>query len=228
MDGLLLIDKPSGWTSHDVVNKVRRTFRIPKVGHGGTLDPLATGLLVLLLGKATKLSDSVMRGDKGYEGTLLLGRVTDSQDTDGETLSEADSSHVLKENLEAELKALKGESHQLPPMVSAVKINGQRLYKAARKGIEIEREPRLIRIDEIKLLSFDPPFARFEVQCGKGTYIRTIAHDVGQKLGCGACLSALRRTRSGSFSIDQAYPLSQVLAFTPEEIEKILARTDKP
>lgn len=228
MDGLLLIDKPSGWTSHDVVNKVRGTFRIPKVGHGGTLDPLATGLLVLLLGKATKLSDSVMCGDKGYAGTLLLGRVTASQDTDGETLAEADCSHVLRENLEAELNALKGESYQLPPMVSAVKINGQRLYKAARKGIEIEREKRLIHIDEIKLLSFDSPFAEFEVQCGKGTYIRTIAHDVGQKLGCGACLSALRRIRSGRFSIDQAYPLSQVLALTPEELEKILVKTDKP
>lgn len=228
MDGLLLIDKPSGWTSHDVVNKVRRTFRVPKVGHGGTLDPLATGLLVLLLGKATKLSDSVMGGDKGYEGTLLLGRVTASQDTDGEILSEADCSHVLKVNLERELGALKGESYQLPPMVSAVKINGQRLYKAARKGIEVEREPRRIRIDEIKLLSFDPPFARFEVQCGKGTYVRTIAHDVGQKLGCGACLSALRRIRSGSFSIDQAHSLSEVLALTPEELEKILVKTDKP
>ena len=228
MDGLLLIDKPSGWTSHDVVNKVRGTFRIPKVGHGGTLDPLATGLLVLLLGKATKLSDSIMGGDKGYAGTLLLGRVTASQDTDGETLSEADYSHVVRENLEAELNALKGESYQLPPMVSAVKINGQRLYKAARKGIEVEREKRLIHVDEIKLLSFDSPLAEFEVQCGKGTYIRTIAHDVGQKLGCGACLSALRRIRSGSFSINQAYPLSQVLALSSEELEKILVKTDKP
>lgn len=228
MDGILLVDKPSGWTSHDVVNKVRGTFRIPKVGHGGTLDPLATGLLVLLLGKATKLSDSVMSGDKGYEGTILLGRVTASQDTDGETLSEADASHVLRESLEAELNALKGESLQMPPMVSAIKINGQKLYEMARKGIEVERQPRLIRIDEIKLLSFEPPSARFEVQCGKGTYVRTIAHDVGQKLGCGGCLSGLRRVRSGNFSIDQAYPLAHILTLAPEELQKIIVGIDKP
>lgn len=210
-DGLLLVDKPSGPTSHDVVAAVRRRFRIPKVGHGGTLDPMATGLLVILLGKATKISDRVMGHDKTYEGTLRLGVETDSQDADGQIVAERDPSSVSHGQIVAQFNARLGDQMQTPPMVSAVKINGVPLYKLARKGQSVERAPKLIHVYRFDLLDFSPPDASFAVECTKGTYVRTLAHDVGQSLGVGAHLTRLRRTRIGQLDVANALPLDAIL-----------------
>jgi tRNA pseudouridine55 synthase len=211
-DGILLVDKPTGMTSHDVVSRIRRTFRIEKVGHGGTLDPNASGLLVMLLGKGTSLSNQVMGGDKRYSGEVLLGTVTDSQDIEGKVLATLPCDQVTQQALQERMAALVGDSYQMPPMVSAIKKDGVPLYKLARKGETVVREPRLIHIYSFRLLTFNLPRATFDVACGKGTYVRTLCHDVGQSLGCGACLNALRRTRSGKLDIADALPLEQILA----------------
>lgn len=221
-DGILLIDKPKEWTSHDLVAKVRNHFKLNKTGHGGTLDPNATGLVALLIGRGTKLSAKIMGGDKTYEGEILLGVETDSQDTDGETVSEKDPAGVTEEMLQAEMKKAVGDQMQTPPMVSAIKKNGVPLYKLARKGKEIEREPRFIHVYKFSLTDFSPPRATFEVMCTKGTYVRTIAHDLGQRLGCGACLSELRRTQSGDFSLSDAWTLDEVLKWDRSELEQHL------
>ena len=210
-DGLLLVDKPSGPTSHDVVAQIRRRFRIPKVGHGGTLDPMATGLLVILLGKGTKISDRVMGHDKTYEGTLRLGLETDSQDADGRIVAEKDAGAVTAAQVEEQFKLRLGDQMQLPPMVSAIKIQGVPLYKLARKGETVERQPRFIHVYRFELLDFTPPDVRFRVECTKGTYVRTLAHDVGQALGVGAHLVALRRTKIGQIDVAHAYPLAELL-----------------
>jgi len=210
-DGLLLVDKPAGPTSHDVVAAIRRTFRFEKVGHGGTLDPGATGLLVILLGRGTSLSNQVMGGDKRYAGHMRLGVVTDSQDRDGKVVAENSCAGVTAAALQERMQALVGDSYQLPPMVSAIKREGVPLYKLARKGQEVERQPRLIHVYSFRLLDWNPPLAAFDVACGKGTYVRTLCHDVGQALGCGACLETLRRTASGTLSVDDALPLPQLL-----------------
>lgn len=210
-DGLLLIDKPREWTSHDLVAKVRNHFQLNKVGHGGTLDPNATGLVVLLIGRGTRASAKVMGGDKTYEGEILLGVETNSQDTDGDILVEKDPSGVTEEQLRAEMKTALGDQMQMPPMVSAIKMNGVPLYKLARKGEEVEREPRFIHVYKFALREFRPPRLTFEVQSTKGTYVRTLAHDLGQRLGCGACLSELRRTQSGLFSLSNARTMEEVL-----------------
>jgi tRNA pseudouridine55 synthase len=219
-DGILLLDKPKEWTSHDLVAKVRNHFQLNKTGHGGTLDPNATGLVALLIGRGTKLSAKVMGGDKTYEGEILLGVETDSQDTDGETVAEKDPSGITREQLLAEMRTAVGDQMQMPPMVSAIKKNGVPLYKLARKGQEIEREPRFIHVYSFALKSFEPPRLTFEVKCTKGTYVRTLAHDLGQRLGCGACLSELRRTQSGSFTIDQARSLEEILKWSRLELEQ--------
>jgi tRNA pseudouridine55 synthase len=218
----LLIDKPCEWTSHDLVAKVRNHFRLNKTGHGGTLDPNATGLVVLLIGRGTQLSAKVMGGDKTYEGEMLLGIETDSQDTDGETTAEKDPSAVTEEQLRTEIKKALGDQMQMPPMVSAIKKNGVPLYKLARKGQEIEREPRFIHVYRFALNNFTSPRATFEVQCTKGTYVRTLVHDLGQRLGCGACLSQLRRTRSGELCLSEAWSLDEVLRWDRAELEKHL------
>ena len=210
-DGLLLVDKPSGPTSHDIVAQIRRRFRIAKVGHGGTLDPMATGLLVILLGKGTKISDRVMGHDKTYEGTLRLGLETDSQDADGRIVAEKDAAAVTAAQVEEQFKLRLGDQMQLPPMVSAIKIQGVPLYKLARKGETVERQPRLIHVYRFELLDFAPPDVRFRVECTKGTYVRTLAHDVGQALGVGAHLVALRRTKIGQIDVAQAHPLAELL-----------------
>lgn len=220
LDGILLVDKPAGFTSHDVVAKLRSVFRLKKVGHGGTLDPAATGLLVLLLGRGTKLSDRVMGGDKAYEGEFFLGVTTNTQDADGEVTQERDASHVNREMLEAEMKRLTGDSMQLPPMVSAIKQNGVPLYKLARQGLDVERSSRLIHIYEFRLLAFNPPCARFSVRCTKGTYVRTLCADIGEALGCGAHLRRLRRTRSGSMTVNDALPLSDILSLTKSQLQQ--------
>jgi tRNA pseudouridine55 synthase len=228
-DGILLIDKPCEWTSHDIVAKVRNHFQLNKVGHGGTLDPNATGLVVLLIGRATRVSARIMGGDKTYEGEILLGVETNSQDTDGEITAEKDPSGVTEEQLRAEMKAALGDQMQMPPMVSAIKMNGVPLYKLARKGQEVEREPRFIHIYKFSLKEFAPPRATFEVKSTKGTYVRTLAHDLGRRLGCGACLSQLRRTQSGDFSLSNAWKLDDILKWDRAELEKhIVSVTQLP
>lgn len=205
VDGFLLIDKPRDWTSHDVVNFVRGRYRLAKVGHGGTLDPMATGLLVLLLGKGTKFSDWVMQGHKIYEGTYTLGRSTNSQDADGETEEIRPLPPNLgRADLEALLPEFTGDILQIPPMVSAIKKDGVPLYKMARRGETIDREPRPVTIYHYEITDVRLPEVDVRVVCSKGTYIRTLAHDFGQRLGCGAHLSALRRTFSGQFSVTDA------------------------
>ena len=217
-DGVLLVDKPSGPTSHDIVHKIRRTFHIEKVGHGGTLDPNATGLLIVLLGKGTKLSDQLMGGDKAYTGVMRLGRTTASQDCDGVTLEEKPWEHVTREQVEARMAEWTGDLFQTPPMVSAIKVEGVPLYKMARKGQEIERKPRFIHIYRFAVTEWAPPLVTFDVLCTKGTYVRTLAHDIGQALGCGACLDALRRTQSGGFNVRDALPFDEVLRLSPDQL----------
>ena len=225
-DGLLLVDKPAGITSHDVVYKVRRGFGIAKVGHGGTLDPGATGLLVILLGKATKISNRVMGGDKVYTGILRLGAATDSQDSDGDITERGDPSGVTPEALASAMSALTGDIYQTPPMVSAVKKNGIRLYDLARKGQEVEREPRFVHVYEYTATGTPAPApdglvdVPIRVRCTKGTYIRTLCHDVGEALGCHAHLSSLRRLQSGQFRVDDALPLDEILALSKEDLAR--------
>lgn len=217
-DGILLVDKPAGFTSHDVVAKLRGHFRLKKVGHGGTLDPMATGLLILLLGKGTKLSQRVMGTDKEYEGTLTLGIATDTQDADGSVIEEKDASAVTLEQVTAEMKARCGDQMQTPPMVSAIKKNGVPLYKLARKGQEVEREARLIHVYKFAPTGYQHPDVSFILKCTKGTYVRTLCHDIGEALGCGAHLSALRRTAIGNLHVDQAQPLEKLLEGSLEEL----------
>ncbi len=223
-DGLLLVDKPAGITSHDVVYKVRKRFAIEKVGHGGTLDPGATGLLVILLGKATKISDRIMGGDKTYAGLLRLGASTDTQDSDGDVTARGDPSAVTPEALAAAMAALTGDIYQTPPMVSAIKKDGVRLYDLARKGKEVERPQRFVHVYEFRATGeavsredglVDVPI---RVRCTKGTYIRTLCHDVGEAVGCHAHLSGLRRLRSGAFDIADALALDQILALSKESL----------
>ena len=226
-DGILLVDKPTGWTSHDVVAKVRNHFKFNKVGHGGTLDPLATGLLILLIGKGTKLSNRIMGSDKTYEGTIRLGMTTSSQDRDGEVLTQNDASHITRDQVEAALQNYIGDMEQIPPMVSAIKKDGVALYKLARKGQEIEREPRKIHIFNFEVTGFENPLAHFCVKSSKGTYVRTLAHDIGNDLGVGGTLDALRRTESGPLSIDKAHSIEEILACDRETIsEKMILLSD--
>jgi len=221
-DGLLLVDKPATWTSHDVVAKVRKHFGFPKVGHGGTLDPMATGLLVLLIGRATRVAEFVMGSDKTYEGVLRLGVSTDSHDADGQAVEEKDASGVTREDLQREMSKWVGDVMQTPPMVSAIKKAGVPLYKLARKGKSVEREPRLLHIYSFQLLDFSHPRARFRLECTKGTYVRTLCHDIGQALGCGAHLTELRRTRSGRFNLADARPLEELLSLSKPELCRVI------
>jgi tRNA pseudouridine55 synthase len=217
-DGILLVDKPAGPTSHDVVHHIRRHFKLKKVGHGGTLDPAATGLLVILLGRGTRVSNRFMSSDKTYEGTLRLGITTDSQDADGNIIRETDPSGITREQLEAAMARFKGDMFQIPPMVSAVRINGVQLYKLARQGEEVERKPRFIHLYEFRLLNFTPPFASFVLRCSKGTYVRTICHDIGEALGVGAHLSQLRRTESAGFEVQKAIPFETLLSLNQVDL----------
>lgn len=228
-DGVLLVDKPAGLTSHDVVYRIRRHFRFRKVGHGGTLDPQATGLLVILLGRGTRLSSLIMGGDKVYEGCLTLGVSTDSHDADGARLQERDPSGVTREALEEAMSCFKGDQMQVPPMVSAVKKDGVPLYKLARKGREVERAARLVHVYEFRLLDFRPPLADFKLLCTKGTYVRSLCHEIGERLGCGAHLSRLRRTRSGNLRLDDAISLEQLLGKSLSEIQsRLIPMVDFP
>ncbi len=222
MEGVLLVDKPGGLTSHDVVYRLRRKLGIKKIGHAGTLDPMATGLLVMLIGKATRISQYLISVDKIYEGEATLGVVTDSQDAEGEVMETRPVPELTEPQVREAMKGFLGDQYQIPPMHSAIKIGGVPLYKMARQGVEVEREPRFIRVASFDLLSLALPKLTFNLHCTKGTYVRTIAHDLGQKLGCGAHLTALRRTGSGKFGIAQCLPLDQIEALSLPEIEKRL------
>lgn len=209
-EGVLLVDKPQGLTSHDVVDRIRRLYQTRRVGHAGTLDPMATGLLIVLVGKATKASQFLMSQDKEYLGEATLGVVTDSQDADGETLETNPVPALSREQVAAAMATMLGDQHQIPPMHSARKVGGKKLYELARKGVEIEREPRFIRIEAFDLLSWESPRLNFRVRCTKGTYVRTIAYDLGRKLGPGAHLTMLRRTQSGALDLSRARTLLQL------------------
>lgn len=219
MNGFLVIDKPQGVTSFDVVRTVRRALKVRRVGHCGTLDPMATGVLPVAIGEATRLVEFVMDGAKIYRGTLKLGETTDTQDADGTILSRGAIDGIDRVKIEGVIATLQGAIQQLPPMYSALKRAGVPLYELARKGIEVERALRSIEIYRFELCSLDLPFVTFEVTCSKGTYIRTLAHDLGARLGCGAHLTALRRLQSGAFSEAEAIPLDRLQNESPETVQ---------
>src|SRR2546422_1720499 len=204
LDGAILVDKPAGPTSHDVVDNLRRHFGITKAGHAGTLDPAATGLLVVLLGRGTKLSEKLMSDDKVYSGTMKFGETTNSYDADGELVASLPVPPLTLDELNAAAETFIGDQMQTPPMVSAIKKDGVPLYKLARQGIEVERKPRLIHIFNFRFSAYNEPFAQFRIACTKGTYVRTITHELGQKIGCGAHLATLRRESSGRFDVADA------------------------
>ncbi len=220
LDGALLVDKPSGPTSHDVVDAIRRKFGIKKVGHCGTLDPNATGLLIIVLGRGTKLSEKLMSDDKVYQGTIKFGEATDSYDADGEITASLPVMPMTLDELNEASASFIGDQMQIPPMVSAIKKNGVPLYKLARKGIEVEREPRLVHIYNFRFTDYTEPVGTFKLACTKGTYVRSVAYDLGNKLGCGAHLATLRRAVSGKFDVADALPLDQLLKLTTSELEK--------
>lgn len=222
-EGILLVDKPSGITSHDIVDRLRRKLKMKKIGHAGTLDPLATGLMIMLIGKATKVSQFLISLDKAYEGTFKLGVETDSQDSDGEVVETKDLPENLSEEIiGAAMKAFLGDQYQTPPMFSAKKINGVPLYKMARKGKTVEREPRVIRINELSLQGWNSPEGRFFMDCSKGTYVRTVFHDLGQKLDCGGHLTSLRRTKINDFSIEGVPTLEEIETMGTGEFQSLL------
>jgi tRNA pseudouridine55 synthase len=221
-DGVLLVDKPAGPTSHDVVDRVRRHFGFKKVGHCGTLDPAATGLLILVLERATKLQDRLMSDDKTYEGTMLLGVSTDSQDADGKVIAEKPVPPLTADDIESAFAKFRGDIQQVPPMVSALKHQGTPLYKLARKGKTVEREPRLIHIYDLRSLALELPRIQFRVSCTKGTYVRTLCSDIGDALGCGAHLFDLRRTRSGKFDVKDAHTMDVILQRTREQLKEFI------
>jgi tRNA pseudouridine55 synthase len=221
-DGVLLVDKPPGMTSHDVVDRVRRHFGFRKVGHCGTLDPSATGLLILVLERATKLQDRLMSDDKAYEGTMLLGVSTDSQDADGKVIAEKPVPSLSEADIDQAFAKYRGDIQQIPPMVSAVKHQGTPLYKLARKGKTVEREPRLIHIYDLRILGLELPRIQFRVACTKGTYVRTLCSDIGDLLGCGAHLLNLRRTKSGKFDVKDAHSLETIAKQSREELKALI------
>ncbi len=222
LEGVLLVDKPTDHTSHDVVARLRRKLNMRRIGHAGTLDPMATGLLIMLIGKATRISQYLISLDKEYEGTITLGATTDSQDADGEVRETRPVPPLTEAEVRTAMNCFLGDQYQMPPMYSAIKIGGVPLYKSARKGEDVVREPRFIRVMSFDLTRFALPQLDFRLRSSKGTYVRTIAHDLGQKLGCGAHLSALRRTATDRFNISQAITLDAIEAMPIPEIERRL------
>jgi tRNA pseudouridine55 synthase len=225
LEGVLLVDKPTDHTSHDVVARLRGKLRMRRIGHAGTLDPMATGLLVILVGKATRISQYLMSVDKVYAGTIKLGEVTNTQDAEGEVLETRPVPSLAEAEIRQALQGFIGDQYQLPPMFSAIKIDGVPLYKRAREGEEVEREPRFIRVVSYELTRWASPELDFRVHCTKGTYVRTLAHDLGQRLGCGAHLKALRRLSSGDLTMEKALTLDQIMAMPIPEIERHLVPT---
>lgn len=227
--GILNIDKPRGVTSFSIVSLVRRLTGFRRVGHAGTLDPIAEGVLPLLLGQATRVVEYLVDQPKVYRTTLRLGQATDSYDADGEITDERDPSGVTREALERAAAAFTGEIEQLPPMFSAVKHMGQPLYRYARKGEEIERAPRRVTIYRIDVVSFELPYATIEVECGRGAYVRTLAHDIGLRLGCFAHLAALTRLRAGPFTVEDAVTPDQLREAAHAGVwQDLLWATDTP
>ena len=210
---LLLVDKPLEWTSFDVVAKTRSALRIKKVGHAGTLDPRATGLLILCLGKATKIAESVQATEKEYTGTMRLGATTATEDGEGEEENHRPFEHLSSQEITDAAESFLGESDQIPPMFSARKVKGTRLYKLARQGKEVERTAKKIFLRGIEITAINLPYVNFRVVCSKGTYIRSLARDIGEKLGTGAYLSALRRTRSGPFHVEDGVTIEEIKKF---------------
>ena len=216
MNGIVIIDKPAGWTSQDVTARLRRVFGTRRIGHGGTLDPMATGVLPVFVGRATRGVEFFEHAEKTYETELLLGVATDTEDTTGTVLTRREVS-VTQEQLDGTLERFRGEIMQIPPMYSALKVNGQKLCDLARKGRQVERQPRPVTIHELTLLSREGDTLRLRVRCSKGTYIRTLCADIGEALGCGGCMQALRRTQAGEYTIAEVVPLQQLLeAAEPE------------
>lgn len=213
LSGMIPLDKPAGITSFKAAHKIKKILNVKKTGHCGTLDPSATGLLLILVGKATKLQDRFMKKDKVYRSSFLLGTVTDTGDTDGNVIENKDFSFVTEDNIKKALEHFKGQIKQIPPMYSALKYKGKKLYELARKGIEVERKPRTINIHSIELLSYKDGIADIRIECSSGTYIRSLAQDIGEVLGCGATVCALRREKIDSFNVDDA--------LKPEELENI-------
>ena len=220
LDGVLLVDKAPGMTSHDVVAIVRRRLNMKRVGHCGTLDPLATGLLLIVLGRGTKLSDLLMAEDKEYVGTMTLGVLTDSQDADGKVLETRPVPDLGREQIDAAFAKFHGDFYQTPPMVSAIKMEGVPLYKLARQGKTVERVPRFVHVYAHEIQKVRLPEIDFRVVCSKGFYVRTYAFDIGNELGCGAHLQTLRRTKSGKFTLEHAITIEEIQRLDPGEIEK--------
>ena len=219
--GIVIVDKPQGWTSQDVTAKLRGVFHERRIGHGGTLDPMATGVLPVFVGRATRAVEFFESAEKEYEAGLRLGLVTNTQDTTGETLEERPVT-VTRDDVAAILPRFTGELDQIPPMYSAVKIGGKKLYQLARQGKEIERKPRRITIHALELL--DGEDLTLRIRCSKGTYVRTLCHDIGQALGCGGCMYSLRRTEAAGFSLDQAVTLDTLLS--AEDPQSLLLPVD--
>ena len=210
MNGIVIVDKPQGWTSQDVTARLRRVYATRRIGHGGTLDPMATGVLPVFVGRATRGVEFFEHAEKTYDTVLLLGRTTDTQDVTGATLAEK-AVHLSPADIERVLPRFRGDILQVPPMYSALKVNGKKLYELARKGQEVERQPRPITVFELTNLGFDGTRLSLRVKCSKGTYIRTLCQDIGDALGCGGCMEALRRVRAGEYGIEDAVPLEKLL-----------------
>ena len=223
MDGIVIVDKPQDWTSQDVTARLRRVFNTRRIGHGGTLDPMATGVLPVFVGRATRGVEFFEHAEKTYETVLRLGLTTDTEDITGTMLTEAPVS-VIDEQIEAALAAFQGQIMQIPPMYSALKVNGQKLCDLARKGKTVERQPRPITIHELTLLERTENTLRLRVRCSKGTYIRTLCKDIGEQLGCGGCMESLRRVSAGEYTIDEAVPLQELL--DTDQPEKYLRDVD--
>lgn len=225
MNGILLVDKPEGWTSHDVVAKLRGVLGERRMGHSGTLDPMATGLLVVFAGRATRAVSFSENHEKCYEARLRLGVETDTQDTTGTVLRSCPQ-HVTRAELEAVLPRFRGEIEQVPPMYSAIKVDGKKLYEIARRGGEVERRPRRIRIDELTIAGEADGEFLLNVRCSKGTYIRTLCHDIGAALGCGGAMSALRRTAVGMYRVEDAHTMAELTGMPREAAQKCLLPVD--
>jgi tRNA pseudouridine55 synthase len=217
-DGVLLVDKAEGMTSHDVVALVRRKLQIRRVGHCGTLDPIATGLLLVTVGRGTKVQDLLMSEDKEYVGKFVLGLTTDTQDRQGKVIQQRPVPELDENRIRAAFEKFRGDFYQMPPMVSAKKHGGVPLYKLARQGKVVEREPRLVHVYRYTIDRVALPEIDFSVMCSKGFYVRTYVHDIGEELGCGAHLKSLRRTKSGRFNVVQAISVDQIKSAPPEEV----------
>ena len=216
MNGIVIVDKPAGWTSQDVTARLRRVFNTRRIGHGGTLDPMATGVLPVFVGRATRGVEFFEHAEKAYEAVLRLGLTTDTEDVTGEVLEQREV-NVSEAEFLGILPQFRGEIQQIPPMYSALKVNGQKLCDLARKGVEVERKSRTVTIFELECLEFTGQTARLRVRCSKGTYIRTLCKDIGEALGCGGCMASLRRVSAGEYTIAEAVPLAQLLECeTPE------------